>query len=136
MLLLALWIAMGCAACGAFTGNRAAWVLLPSVVLCLYLDYRGVPFDFARWVTLDLIAIALIAVLTWKPDRLEWAILALFVAGWVAYALGDPIRHIGSWVVSIAQLLLTFPLARFLARLKHDRMQPDRWNEFDLMVIA
>lgn len=136
MLEAALWVAMACALCGALTGNRAAWVLVPSAALCLYLDCRGVPFNWVRWVTMDLVAMALIAGIVSKLTRMDWAILLLFPVGWVAYAMGDPIRYIGTMLVTIAQLLLTFPLARFRARLRQYRSPADRWDEFDLLVRA
>ena len=127
---------MFCAACGALTGNRAAWVLVPATALCLFLDYLGVPFSLVRWLIFDLAAMTLIVVLVPKMTRVEWAILWLFLVGWAAYLLGDPFRYIGSMVITVVQLLLTFPLAKAWRLLTRTSSGMAGKDDFDLMVSA
>ena len=129
----ALYTAFACAVLSAFSGNRAAWVLVGSVSYCLYLDVTGVPFNVIRWLILDVSSMALIAALTLpKLTLANSLIFGLFFVGWAAYALPDPHRYTISVSVTIAQLLLTFPVANFRERLRSVRQAPDRWNEFDL----
>lgn len=131
MLEAALYVAMAAAMCGALARNRVAWVLLASVAYCLYLDWAGVPFDKIRWLILDVNAMALIAIVG-SRTRANCAIFALFFVGWFAYAMGDPYRYVGTMLVTIAQLLLTFPAANAWGHIKRVQRHPHNWNEFDL----
>jgi hypothetical protein len=107
--LLALAIAAGLVA-GICFNNRTAWPLLGSVVLCLYLRERVVPFDPLLWFLIDLEA-ALFIIRRNMPVR-DYIIIGLFVPAWVSYALPDPWRNWGSSAVVITQLLLTVPLRK------------------------
>lgn len=132
MLEYALCAAMAVACGSALMGNRNAWVLLPFVYLCLYLDDAGYGYDRADWMAMDLCAMAIIFGINRKRDWQFWTILALFLAAWAFYLLPDPYRYSGSVSITILQLLLTFPVANAWKRIKLVRRQPDRWNEFDL----
>jgi hypothetical protein len=130
----ALYLALGCAAVSALAGNRTAWILLASVAFCLGLDWAGAPFNVVRWLIFDTIAMSLILALS-KLDRTDWAILALFFAGWAAYGLPDPYRYTGSMAVTILQLLLTFPrreaFSRLVARWKANFQHRDEWTNLE-----
>lgn len=132
MLETALYVAMAAALCGAVTGNRVSIVLLSSVAYCLYLDWTGAPFDGMRWLVLDVSAMTLVAMLGgWT--HANCVIFGLFFVGWGAYLLPDPYRYFGSMLVTITQLLLTFPAANAWERLSRGRAKhPDHWTEFDL----
>lgn len=139
MIEAALWIAIAAAVCGALARNRVAWVLLPSVAYCLYLDWAGAAFNPLRWLVLDVSAMALIAWVTLSNmTYANCAIFGLFFVGWTAYMLPDPYRYIGSTAVTILQLLLTFPLGksgqmmrRLFSRWKANFRFRDEWTNLE-----
>lgn len=114
----AFWLAVSCAVAGALCGNRTAWFLLASVVLCLTLEWQGVAFHFISWLLIDLVVVLGIV----RPDMTiaDDVILVLFIPAWVFYLLPDPERYIGSLIVVCAQLILTFPVER--ARMATSRL--------------
>jgi hypothetical protein len=134
MLETALYVAMTAALCGAITGNRVSIVLLVSVAYCLYLDWAGFPFDGLRWLVLDVSAMTLVAMFGGR-SRANCAIFGLFFVGWGAYFLPDPYRYAGSMLVTILQLLLTFPLGdarrRLAERWKANFQHRDEWTNLE-----
>jgi hypothetical protein len=138
-MLAILLFAMLCAFAGGLNRNHVAWPLVASAVLCIGLDYLGVPFNPLLWTVVDVAVIVAIIRIRggWrKLGRVDWAILGLFVPGWVAYALPADPRAAITFAVVVAQMVLTLPFATMRDRLKGAHQQPEKWNEFDLMVTA
>jgi hypothetical protein len=107
MLAVVFWLAVACGCVSALTGNRTAWALLASVGLCFGFGYAEVPFNFVVWVLIDL-AVAL-TIIRPTMTKADCVILALFIPAWCFYLLPPDTRFWGSFVVVVAQLVLTFP---------------------------
>jgi hypothetical protein len=123
------WLSVACAACGALTRNRTAWVLLASVAFCLGLDAAEVKFHFVFWMLIDTVVV--LAIIHPKMTRTDCVILALFIPAWCFYLMPDEARFWGTFVVVVAQLTLTFPveaLRRLLTGL-HSRFRAGRFDE-------
>lgn len=107
-LAVVFWLAVACAVVSAATRNRTAWALLASVGLCFALDYLGAPFNFVLWMLIDL-AVVLVII---RPTmtKTDCVIIALFIPAWCFYLLPADTRFWGSFVVVVAQLVLTFPV--------------------------
>lgn len=144
---IALWVAIAIAACGAVARpqNRTAWALVASAVLSLALDWRGVEFNFLFWWLIDVLVLAVFVPLEprfnlWRAFlRMGWTdrfVAAFFPVAWLAYLLPDPWRYYATTAIVVVQLLLTLPYAELRARLKRACRTPDKWNEFDLRVMA
>lgn len=133
MIVTALYLALGCAVISAIAKSRTAWVLVPAVAFCLWMAAEGVEFRRAFWVTIDLTAVFLIYGVNIKMRLADWAILALFPVAWAFYFLPDPYRYTGTMLVTIVQLLLTFPalrvFRRFVSRWKANFRHRDEWTD-------
>lgn len=134
MLGVVFWLAVACGVVSAATGNRTAVVLLASVGLCLALDYLAVSFSFPLWLLIDLAVV--LAIIRPAMTKTDCVIIALFIPAWCFYLLPPETRFWGSFVVVVTQLALTFPLRKVWRRVRSMPHEPDRWNEFDLMVLA
>jgi hypothetical protein len=108
MLAVVFWLAFACGVVSAITGNRTAWALLASVGLCFAFDYAQVPFNFVVWTLIDLAVVG--AIIRPKMTAADCVIIALFVPAWCFYLLPADTRFWGSFVVVVAQLVLTFPV--------------------------
>lgn len=115
MIEIVFWLAVACGVVSASTGNRTAWALLASVGLCFALSYAQVPFSFILWLMIDL-AVVLVII---RPamTKTDCVIIALFIPAWCFYLLPPDTRFWGSFVVVVAQLVLTFPVEALRAAL-------------------
>ncbi len=143
----ALWVASAIAVMGvaARPRNRTPWALLAGVVLCKALDHYGVEFNFLFWWLIDVLVISIIVPIdagfnirraVRHMSRADMSIVLLFPVAWLVYLTPDPWRFYGSTAVVIAQLLLTFPFARFYVRAKENFKNRDDWTNLDLRVAA
>lgn len=103
-----LWLAVSIACVSAFMGNRTAWALLAGVSFSRVMD--AMPFNPLEWVAVD--ALMLAAIIRRNMTMADMMICCLFVMAWAFYMLPDPMRHDGTTIIVIAQMLLTFPLLK------------------------
>lgn len=100
--------------------------LLASVATCIFLTSKGVQFNFLLWLMIDLIVLAGILIdkiqlrspiIVYRIDitARDVVILALFAPAWVFYIHEPETREQGTFAVVVAQLFLTFPVARAAA---------------------
>jgi hypothetical protein len=129
---IAFWLAVACGVISASTGNRTACALLASVGLCMAFTYLHVPFHFILWLLIDLAVIRVIIRPTMTAA--DCVILALFFPAWVSYLLPDAERFRISFIVVVAQLLLTFP-AEMLRRAITGLLKPHDKGPPDMMVV-
>lgn len=132
MIKAVIFAALGCAVVGALSGNRTAWVLTPLVGACLLADAYDVAFRPEYWLGADAAAMVLIVGIHPRLERSDWAILLLFPLTWLFYLLPDPLRYIGSNLITITQLMLTFPALVVLDRIKHTQSVESEGDGFDI----
>lgn len=132
MLQVIFWLSVACGVLGATTGNRTAFALLASVLICLAMNYGEVPFNFVVWMLIDLVIV--LAIIHPKMTKVDCVILALFIPAWCFYLLPADTRFWGTFVVVVAQLTLTFPVdaARRVLTNVSRYIRPDN---FDKMVV-
>lgn len=131
---IVFWLALACGVVSAATGNRTAWALLASVGLCFGFEYFAIPFNFVVWMLIDLAVVA--AIIRPAMTAADCVILALFIPAWCFYLLPPDTRFVGSFVVVVAQLALTFPVEPLRRALAHLSVTPADDEPFKRVAYA
>jgi hypothetical protein len=101
---------------GAVRGNPCAWGLLGAAAASAFLEWRGVPFDMATWLLIDIAAVSLIAAIPRALTVKDTVVVLLFLPAWALY-LSD-----SQWAIDLttaictAQFMLVTPWAWLLER--------------------
>lgn len=144
-------LACAVAFAGVRKGNWTAVPLLASAAFCALARWQAWPFNAWLWLAVDVLTMIGVAAPIASPVwgivragawrgllafRIELVVLALFVPAFAGYAMPVGPAYVLTSLAATAQLMVTPPYRRFLARFRRSLRRHDEWTHFDLKVAA